>query len=616
MVKDMQGFTVQRASRLSRHTTLTLLSVRRSILVLTFIALCSFPVLGITQPSLRSEVVPETGDLEDLFLFTVTLEGPQERATPQLSTSTDFEVQLLGPKTSISIVNGVVRSQQSFVYQLSPKRSGTLKTPEVQVTVNKQLLSTPPIPVIIRSPSASPEPSGERSKEQIFMNQTASPVAVYVGQQIVNTIVLYSQYALQGLKIEDDSADGFWQETLSDGRNSRKNLHGQEYIAVETSRALFPLRAGTLGIPARKAIAKIAVRKPSSPFGGLDPFSDDFFENFFQRTITRDKAVASQEVSVEVKPLPPAPPEIAQHLRGIPIVGQTSLAVHYSDAALNVGESKNISIIITSEGNLNPIKSIPLSPPPGLKLYDGQVQVKHDTHGPRLITQKTFSYSAVALEPGIFRIPGASLSYFDPDSKTYKLTTTADITIIATGSPASFTPSAGSINPSITSSTPAPAGANPSLIPTLPPIQVAPPLVYQERSFLDLVTERVSIQLSLLIASTTVVLVFIATLLIRSAAAATPKRKALLMVSNATSLKELEQAIRGWLPEVVPGATSHSTIDELRAVIRSYQGEQGLKVTLLSLLDEIEVSRYGSSEQHSDISEIKDRFTTVVKSFR
>jgi hypothetical protein len=611
----MQGLTMQKMARLSGLFRLASLPVRRAILVLTLVILCSVPTLGISQPSLRSEVVPETGDLQDLFLFTVTVEGPQERANPQLSTSTDFEVQLLGPKTSISIVNGVVRSQQSFVYQLSPKRLGTLKTPEVQVTVNNQLLSAPSIPVVIRSSSASPEPTGDRTKEQLFMNQTAAPVSVYVGQQIVNTIALYSQYSLQGLKIEDDSADGFWQETLSDGRNSRKNLQGQEYIVVETSRALFPLRSGALKIPGRRAIAKIAVRKPSNPLGGLDPFSDDFFENFFQRTITRDKAVTSREITIDVQPLPPAPPEIAQYLRGIPIVGQTSLAVHYSDAAIKVGESKNISVIVTSEGNLNPIKSISLNAPAGLKMYDGQVQVKHDTRGPRLITQKTFSYSAVALEPGIFRIPGASLSYFDPDSKTYKLTTTSDITIIATGSPTSSTPPPGSANTGIITNTPAPAGVNPSLIPTLPPIQVAPPLTYKERSFLDTLTERVSVQLSLLVASATLVLVFVATLIMRSISTSNPRRQALLRVSKASSPAEVEQAIRVWLPEVIPGATAHSTIDELRALIRAHQGEQGITVALLSLLDEIEVTRYGSSGQSSDISALKDRLTAVVKSF-
>jgi len=437
-----------------------------------------------------------------------------------------------------------------------------------------------------------------------------------VGQQAVNSLVLYTQYSLQGLKVEDDSADGFWQETISEGNNSRKNLNGQEYIAVEMSRALFPLRAGSLTIPARKAIAKILVRKQANPLSGLDPFGDDFFENFFQRTITRDKNVTSQQLPVEVKPLPAAPPEVAQFLRGLPIVGSTSLAVHYSDAAIKVGESKNISLIITSEGNLNPIKSIPLNAPAGIKMYDGQVQVKHDTRGARLITQKTFSFSAVPLEPGMIRIPGASLAYFDPEARAYKLTTTPDITMVVTGARSSNPAPAGVSSAANQAGAPPQQEAPSLLIPTPGPVPIAPQLTYEERSLFDTIRERVSIQLSLLITSVTIVLVFIGVVVTRSLAATSSTRSTLSQIAKASSLADLERCIRSWATRCVPGATPNATFDELRALVRAGKEGQSTNLSVLALLDEIELGRYSSQTQEIDISDLKRRFALVVKSFR
>ncbi len=571
---------------------------------------------ALAQPTLRAEVVPETGSLEDLFLFTVTADGVQERVNPQLSTSADFNVQLLGPKTSVSIVNGVVRSQQAFIYQLSPRRAGTIKTPEVQAVVSGQQLSAPPISVVIRGTPTAAEPSGDQTKDPIFMNQTVSPASVYIGQQTVNSVTLYTQYSLQGLKIEDDPADGFWQEEISNGNNTRKNLNGQEYVAVEMSRALFPLRAGPLRVPSRRAVARIHVRKQTNPLSGLDPFGDDFFENFFQRTITKDKSVTSQELTVDVKPLPSAPAEVAKFLHGIPIVGATSLAVHYSDAAIKVGESKNISLIITSEGNLNPIKSLPLNAPAGVKLYDGQAQVKHDARGARLITQKTFSFSAVPLEPGVVRIPGASLAYFDPEARAYKLTTTPDITMVVTGSPLSNPPIVETPGAPSLSNPPLQQGGNPSLIPTPLPIPVAPPLSYTEPSLLDTISERVSVQLALLIASATIALVCISVLIMRAASAAAPTRSILSQIAKASSLADLEQSLRAWAIRSIPGASSQATFDELRALVRSRKDEQSVNLSLLSLLDEVELGRYSSQSQAVDIADLKRRFTLVVKAFR
>ena len=446
------------------------------------------------------------------------------------------------------------------------------------------------------------------------MNQTATPSSVFVGQQLVNSITVYTNVNIQALKIEEDTPDGFWEEAISDGNKTRKVINGIDYAAIEVSRALFPLKAGALIIPQRKALAKIPVRSRSNPLTSLDPFSDDFFEGFFQRSIIRDKTLATQQLPIEVKALPPAPEEIAPFLRGIPIVGATSLTAHYSETGIKVGESKNISLIVTSEGNLNPLKSLSLRAPEGTKLYEGQVTSKHDTRGAKLLSQKTFSFSIVALEPGVFKIPGASLAHFDADSASYKMTTTPDITFVVTGSPLTSQLPGSQVNPAAKSPidlNPAPPGA--SLLPTPAPLPLAPNLSYREASLLETLRERVSLELALLILSATLAAIFLTWLLLRATSSSRPLRVAIERISKAATLSELDAALRGWAAISIPGAKPQCSLDELRALLRAQSSSTGSTLSLLALLDELELACYSNSKQEVNLHELKCRLISCLK---
>jgi hypothetical protein len=574
------------------------------------------PSLAFAQATLRSEITPESGSLDDLFLFTVTLEGPQDRITPQLATGNDFDIQLLGPKTSVSIINGVLRSQQSYIYQLTPKRAGTLKTPEVQAQVQGQLLSAPPINVIIRGTQAqASQAPHDPTKEPVFVNQVATPQSVYVGQQIVNAITVYHRVNLQGVQIDDETSDGFWQETISDGSNSRRDINGQEYAAVEISRALFPLRAGALTIPQRKGIARIPVAK-KNPLSGLDPFSDDFFDNFFQRTVIQEKRISSNEIGINAKALPASPPELSKFFKGLPIVGATSISLHYSDTAIHVGESKNVSLVVTSEGNLNPLKSLPLQAPNGVKIYDGQIQTKHDTRGERLSTQKTFTFSIVPLQPGMIRIPGASLVYFDPTSESYKLTTTSDITLVVTGQAANSQAAATQNTQLAPIGTPTASASQSSLVPTLAPVPAAPALTYQEKTLWEKTSERVSVQLALLMLTAAILLVAVLGFVLKARALNGPSRRLSAQIAKADTLPEFEECLRTWVVQALPGARPTSTFDELRSIARTKAKNSGSQLALLSLLDDLEIARYGSNNQAHDkaqIVELKKRLTSIMR---
>lgn len=600
-----------------RKRMLTWCKLRKRIMLL-MIACCSvlftFASLATAQqaPTVRTDISPKSGSISDLYLFTVTIDGAQERSTPQLKAGGDFTVQLIGPKTSVSIINGEMHTQQSYVYQLTPKREGTLQTPEVQVSVNGTSLTGEPLSVLISGAArAAPvAPPGD----ELFLHQSATPQDVYQGQQIVNTIGIYASINVQGVTIDDAVADGFWQEVLSDNNSSRKIIKGKEYASLELSRALFPLRAGDLVISRRKANAKVPVSRRGGIGALLDPFSDDFFNNFFEPPQLREVPLQSNEIKISVKPLPSLPQELAKSSPGLAIVGPTSLSVDYSGNVIKAGESKSISIKVSSEGNLNPLKTIPLTAPPsGLKLYEGQPQVKHKISGGRLVTEKTFTYTAIPLHGGTFRIPAVSLAYFDPSSATYRALTTSDIAFVVEGAPGPGSEERAPSSSPATSSDNANQPNNPGLLPTLPPVPIGPALTYHEKTRWESFSERISIQLALLILAGTIALVSIAALATMGSRAQRPRKRLTNQLNGVKDLSALELYIREWLADRFPEAHNSATWDELRAIIRTRVSDKSIMLALIAVIDEIELNRYGGTGGAS-IDNLKERVSQILKS--
>lgn len=572
---------------------------------------------ALAQGTLRSEIAPETGHIDDLFLFTVTFEGPQERITPQIAAGGDFEIQLLGPKTSISIINGAVHSRQQFVYQLTPKREGTLYTPEIQATINGQLLSAPPIRVEIKGSAGPHAAAPSDSAEQIFMRQTASPDSAFVGQQIVNAITVYTRKNLRGVRIEDDAADGFWQETISDGRNSQRTVNGVEYGSAEIVRALFALKPGQLTLPARKALAQVQTVKRGNPFGALDPFSSDFFENFFQQTVIQEKKLTSNELSVTIKPLPALPADLSQFSRGLPIVGETSVSATYSESPLKVGESKNIALVVASTGHLNPLKAPPLHAPPGVKIYDGQAGVKHEVSQGYLVTRKTFNYSVVPTQPGVMRIPGVSVAYFDPQSASYKLATTSDISLVVSGNALSAAPAQpvpGNAERGVAPSAETPTAGS---TPAQPVSETAPGATqpYLEKSTWEALSERISPQLALLALAAAILVVGVLSLFQRSATAQAPRRETLRTIAGATTVAELEDSTRSWAIRTFPELRPSATFDEIRSLAKSKSSDKGAALTLIAVLDQLEAARYSGTANLS-VDALKRSLDAAIRGWK
>jgi hypothetical protein len=554
-----------------------------------------------------------------LFIFTVKVSGMQSGgARPRLINEVDFEATLLGPQTRISIVNGVVDSSISYVYQLAAKRSGTLKTPAVEITADGKKLHAAEIAVEVQDSSRNPNDhsldsaTGSGVPSQLFLKQTATPLKPYLGQQVVDALSLYTRVELAEYHLDDFSTDGFWHERLVDDERSVTEVDGQQYTRVEHAKAIYPLTSGTIEIPARTVIAKVPVRRKNSA-SSLLPFGDSLLGQLLHTVELRNVTLRSNALALEVQPLPPAPSELKHILGTVPLVGNTSLRTAYSNDPISIGEMKPVAIEITTEGNLRPLQKLTLSAPEGLKVYDQKPETTTATSSGKVIMKRTFRFSVVPLRGGIVRIPPVKVAYFDPERRTYLTATSSEVSFPVNGplSPADSPAHTNSSDTLPSSSSESQAKG----IPTLPPVPLAPDLEYRDASLMQRLSDGVSVQLALL-ALTVALTIAATTALILRRKPRTPK---LLItarrIQSATSLRELESLIRTAIAERVAGATRDESFEALRAHTQRSLTNAELAQAVCLLVDELELVRYGgqvNSESEELLLSLKKRCQDII----
>ncbi len=582
-------------------------------LVVVFATLLTTPV-GMTEVSVTSEISPRSGHLDDLFLFTVTVEGARNAPPPVLADDSDFEVTLLGPRTSISIVNGVMNSRISYVYHLAPRREGSLRTPKATVAVDERTMTVPPLEVPIGASNLKGNPTHKDGGDLLFLRQTVSPTTAYEGQQVVHTLSLYTRVDVSDLAIEEPTNDGVWQETIADNQRSLRNVTRVEYTTVESLKALFPLRSGTITIPARRLKAKIPDQRSLDNPLTLDPFSGNFFQQFFDRVELKPISVTSNELSLEVKPLPPMTDEERQTAPPVAIVGQTAIRADYPLEAVNTGETKTISVEVISDGNLNTLKTVPLEVPPRFKVYEERPEIKTDRRNGKLITSKTFKYSLLSLSPGLVRIPGPKLTSFNPQTGAYEVLSTADIPFPVRG------PDLSATNAQPASAAPQSSAAQSasSVVPTMPPLPIAPPLQYEEPGILERVSSLVSVQFALLLLAAACGIGCIGIFAAQRKPVRESPEISTTALNEVRSMKDLEAFVRQVITSKLSRVSENSTMDELRARVSTALPDKNLALSINSLLDDIEVYSYGGqgSDRDREVQTLKERLGMILMQWR
>lgn len=371
--------------------------------------------------SLTASLDREQITLEDQAVYTLTLKDAGDAGSPILPPMRDFNVQEAGTSSQVSIINGSFSKSVQYNYVLVPKKAGKFSIGPATMNYNGQTMKSEPLELIVQEPGAavSRDNATQVNQDQryIFANALVSKKKPYENEQIVYTFQLFRRVDVANANLDLPRFDGFWTEDLGRQTEFSKNIDGMEYHVTEIRKALFPLKPGKLSIGPAMLQCDVIVqdhgRRQRDPFGQF--FDDPFFNQFMGRQKAVRKNIRSNELELDVQPLPAdGRPKGFEKL-----VGKFSLSASLEKEELEVGGSNTATVVVEGNGNIRDAAPQLLVDSGDFKIYDDKPEVQVSPSKDGVTGRKVFKKALVPLKAGQLSLPDIQVPYFDPDAKEY-----------------------------------------------------------------------------------------------------------------------------------------------------------------------------------------------------
>lgn len=201
--------------------------------------------LGTAQAAVKARVDRNTIDLNESFVFEVTVDTEIDLEPDVSALHEDFYV---GQKTTLSntmIVNGEFSRSRTWTYQLMAKRTGDLVIPPVSVGSQ----DSEPLRITVRQPADAPP-----GEADVFITSEVDYTESYVQAQVLYRIKVYRAVPTRQPALRDPEFGGaeVLIERAGEERSYDSLLNGRTYNVVERVYAIFPQESGEVTIsPAR-----------------------------------------------------------------------------------------------------------------------------------------------------------------------------------------------------------------------------------------------------------------------------------------------------------------------------------------------------------------------------
>jgi hypothetical protein len=353
----------------------------------------------------------------------------------QLPDLSNFDV-LMGPSTSQSssfqIINGKTTQSVSFsyIFILRAKKEGkfTIRPASIKVDGKTYESNSLEIQVVKGQPqqqagsaqqqgqSEEDVPSGNVSKDNLFVRVALDKTNVSKGEQILATIKLYisPNVPLNGFdEVKLPTYEGFWTKEIEVPQQvnfTREVYNGKIYqVGVLKKTILFPQQTGSIRIEPFEITCLIRqrIRQQQS-------FFDDFFDNY---RVVKAKVV-SDPVSVSVKDLPNAPANYSG------AVGNFSIAATLDKTSLPANEAATLKLTINGTGNLSLIKAPKIDLPEDFEAYEPKSTERIMANDNGLSGSVTFEYLFIPRFAGNFTIPAVEFVFFNPNTRQFETRST------------------------------------------------------------------------------------------------------------------------------------------------------------------------------------------------
>lgn len=373
-----------------------------------------------SQPSIKVQA-PNVVAGDEQFNVTFIIEGENAPSDFEWTPGEDFQL-VWGPQkgtsTSISVVNGKRSrtSQTTYTYVLMPRRSGRFTLPKAVATLKGETIQSGAASVEVvggdasapgkssSSGSSGISPSGDISRDDLFLHLSLSSTSAVVGEPLTATLKLYRRVDIAGFEDAKFPAfNGFWSQTVFSPTNiefQRESYRDRIYnTAVLRSWTIIPQQSGPLTIEPSELVCLVNIRASASTGSIFDSF---FMDDY--RTIR--KRVLSEPVTVNVSALPSGAPA---SFRGA--VGSFTMQASVSKDSIRTHDASSLVVKLSGKGNVSLLEAPSVSFPPDFELYDVKIT---ETEG-----SKTFEFPFIARSHGDFVIDPVEYTFFDISNRRY-----------------------------------------------------------------------------------------------------------------------------------------------------------------------------------------------------
>lgn len=362
----------------------------------------------------------------------------------------NFEV-LMGPSQSISssFINGKRSFSKSYTYVLRPKKQGQLIIDSASITIDNTIYTTDPKTVLVTKPidnPNAPKTAQDIADESLYLVATLSNDKPYLNQGVLVTYTLYFSprvYINNFIPVENPTYKNFWSQDLpiKEYETRRTTFRNESFNAVDLKTVvLYPQKSGSLALD--PFALELYVQIPTG--------RRDFFGDPIMRSAT--KTVKAGDLSINVRELP----EEGKPSDFSGAVGDFELSVDASRTNLEANESTQIKVKISGKGNLKLLSIPELSLPSALEKYDPEYTDNVRVNREGMNGSVTNSYTVVPRYAGSYPVDPVTFTYFDPNTKSYKILNSDSFDLTVEGS--TLLPNTSASTPIVEKNTPVTSG--------------------------------------------------------------------------------------------------------------------------------------------------------------
>ncbi|MCB0755464.1 MAG: protein BatD, partial [Flavobacteriales bacterium] len=139
------------------------------------------------------------------------------------------------------------------------------------------------------------------------------------------------------------------------------------------------------------------------------------FDQFFGGYQDFKRPIKSNSVTIDVKPYPSGKPSDFSGL-----TGNLRMKATLDKAQTKSNEAVNLKVTISGDGNLYQLQPLDIEFPPDIEVYDPKTSDNIKANASGISGSRTFEYVLIPRYAGDFKIGPFSVSYFDPNSKSFK----------------------------------------------------------------------------------------------------------------------------------------------------------------------------------------------------